>query len=757
MNNRRKQTLENLTRILGDIVTSSEDDFMNLGMNLQEVQLMSSAQRQKISAIMGMFKSSQNEGLMPQIMACVEDSRVELKDAEQSALTLCDNLAATLGVMAKIDKISEKLERSGMLLHVIGINTGIECSRTSQIESSFKVVASDTINLAEQIHKATNILLDRSSHVQKEQKRTHKEALHSIADLNAYTDSSNTATEVALQKVKELVDYSIAMVDKAEQMSVNITSAISQVVIGIQFHDNLRQRIEHVNDSLLENLDLSTTDEERTCENYLTLELQQAQLRSLVDELEELFVKQSGNLDEIVKDISSLETNLALMGNEQGGQQDDAFAVLLQGIGSLEEVSGKSRVIGVAISESFSREGQLVEQMQTAIKTTFAIANHVKINALNAIIKAAKFGPAGMALEVLAQGMVDVSKQTRTLVNDFNSLLDRLQELSHDQSEHHEHSQQSEQVKSEELQAIFTRVRADLKNSQADCHNLTENLAVQIKDLIFIQKLKKVIAAQAEELDRYLHTVHPPDQQQLEQLRKSFGAHLAARYTMEEERVVHRALGLPLVAAVAAADDALFFDDLATPNPTSSQPAGEIDLFDDAAKPVDANDDVELWSDPPAPASSAGVELFDSPAAPQETDADEIELWDSGPVEDPASGPDDSAAAEVELWGAPAADAGMEESTEDSVELWGMPAQDGAPDDEKNTKAEAPTTNIELWGDEPATPATELQGASVDVELWDQASTEEAATNEDMDTQEKNTQEKSKTAAENFGDNVELF
>lgn len=630
--------LNTLVKALEQVVQNTEDDFMSLGLELQKVQLQSSAQRQKISAAMGLFQAEGEAGLMQQISAYVEQSQQDTSAAQATATALCDDLVGMLRVMQQIDKDSHALEKAGLFLHVIGINTGIECSRYSQIESTFKVVAGDTINLAEQIRKATAILLEKSQQAGSEQKRTLQEARKNIESLEELAQNGKQATEVALSKVSELINYSISMVNEAEQMAQAISGEISKVVMGIQFHDNLRQRIEHVNEALQESAVLTAdSDEELVCNTYLAVELQKAQLDTLVRELEQLYLTQSQALENIIQEVRGLEIRLARMADEQDSDRgaENPVAVLLQGIGALEELNRDSLTLGEKISVSGQRAAQIVNEMNEAIQTTFAIANSVKINALNAIIKAAKFGRAGMALQVLAQGMVTTSQNTRNLVGDFTEQIEQLRQLSSCEDHRLQLSPASD-FNSQQLQQVFQNFRSELQSSQGTCRELAASLTKQKQDLVFIARLKDAIAAYAEQLSQYAADIKPENQQLLNKLRANFGEQHATRYTMHEERAIHqqiRQIAAPAAAAAVASDDIDLWGD----EPTTAEPAAaaapEIDLWDDEAAteaPAGESDDVELWGDAPSPAASAG---------------EEIELWGEAPVEQPPSS-DGS----IELW-----------------------------------------------------------------------------------------------------------
>ena len=663
-------SLAALVSSLGQIVSGSEEDFLALGMNLQKVQMMSSAQRQKIAATMGLFKADGDKGILAQITSYVQRSQCETDTAQQTAASLCADLAGMIRLMDAIEQRTQALERAGLFLHVIGINTGIECARYGQMEAMFKVVSQDTILLAAQIRQATEKLLEQTAKAKTEQGKTLQGARHSIESLQKLARQSKQTTDSALGKVAELIEYSISMVNEVEKMSVNITGEINRVVMGIQFHDNLRQRIEHVNDALLETEGLAfDAAEEDHCNAYLSVVLQKAQLDQLVGELEALYHTQAGALANIVESASSLETRLGKVASEQSKSQssDNPVVVLLAGISALQHLNEESMTLGREIVASSERAEQIANEMHAAIENTFIIANHVKINALNAIIKAAKFGRIGESLQVLAQGMVEVSKDTRQMVTIFNGQIEELNQLV--KNETTARAAQSDKAGADEFDAqqveqVFHRFRDELVSSKHDCQNLTQSLAREQQHLVFIARLKDALAQHAEQLGHYAETIRPENEELLERLRQSFGKQLAERYTMNEEREIHNQLHLVKKSSsqpaqsgsqglgqdsAAAASVELFSDPPTAAAPAEeepelwgmpqSAPTGDVELFSDPQPAIAASPhaEPELWGMPQS-APTGDIELFDSPAA----GSDNVELWDESVAPAPVIDLDDA-------------------------------------------------------------------------------------------------------------------
>ncbi|MFO7766025.1 MAG: hypothetical protein R6V33_06305 [Pelovirga sp.] len=647
--NSAEHSLAHVCEALTDVVSCSEDDFIALGMNLQQVQMKSSASRNNIAGVMALFQGEGDSDVLQQITEYVQRSQEQTASAQQTAADLCERLAKMVALIDTLSRKSEALERSGLFLRVIGLNTGIECSRYSQLEAIFKVVARETIDLSERVRTVTGLLLDKASTSRQEQTRTLDQARGSISDLEQLAAGTRNITRTALEKVGQLIDYSVAMVNKAEQTAVSVTTEINRVVVGIQFHDNLRQRIEHITAALLETAEPAADDidQNRLCHIYLSMDLQKSQLDNLIDELDELYTTQSRALGNIIDEVAALETRLQEIaaGQSLSHSVDNPLTALQQGITALQGLNNDSTRLGTNIRASAARAEQIADDMQQAIQETFSLTIHIKMNALNAIIKAAKSGHYGMALQVLAQSMVDVSNDTRGLADAFEELIAELQQLARGEDDGDQSQVDmpgaAQEFDSERMQQVFTDFHTQLHKVRNECAELAQGLSRELQKLRFIPDLKTALQQATDLLTEQMEALPELDQDLLAEQRKDFGGDIHARYTMEKERSIHNRIrqGGTIVAAGTAAGG----DDELSAAPAA--PEAQIDLWGDdpqedqpstnAETDTAAADNIDLW-ETEAPSATNTVDLWDAPEAPVDhvdtSSDDSIAIWDEAPA-----------------------------------------------------------------------------------------------------------------------------
>ena len=537
-------TLSSLIHSLTELVHRAEDDFLALGGNLQQVQLQSARQHQQITESLNIFENQQNSGALQRVSAFVADCRRSTRIAQDRAVSQRDNLAGMMSLVERIAGQSDSLDRVGLFLHVIGVNAGIECARSQRMEAMFKVVSKDTMALAGQIRQSTAVLTENAASAGLEQKLTLAEAQKNIESLNELGQRSEETTLTAFEQVRELIEQALVMANQAEQTAANIAGQVNNVVIGVQFHDNLRQRIEHIAEALLEGApESSESAEERSGREYLLIELQKAQLDQLTEDLGRLYTTQTQALETIIAEIADLEQSLERMTEQQlaKGTQHGPLSALRHGLAVMAKLNEDSRLLGESIGNSAQRAGSIAETIQGAIESTIALATHVKINALNAIIKAAKFGREGLSLQVLAQGMVGAAKDAHEVIDVFYEILGRLDSLAQATGESGAAGDDPEAGQPEQffLEQAVNDFNARLSAVRSECGQLTERLQRELHALTFIRRLKEMFAEHGNLIAAHAEAVHPGDNELVERLRQQFGRQLEERYTMEQERSVH--------------------------------------------------------------------------------------------------------------------------------------------------------------------------------------------------------------------------
>lgn len=550
----KNSPLPELAEQLKKLAEGSEEDFLSLGDNLLRIQQESTDLYKRTAGSIELFHAAEGGGVLGRLEDDAEFCRLECESAMQETSSLAGTIAAVMRIMDAIDKQGQELRQFGMHLRVIGVNTGIECARYPEIQAVFQVVSEETISVSKQIITITESLAEQVELVRDARQQTMTSTQQNLADLAEEIRRAEQASATALQQVALLIDRFLHTAEQASATAARITDDIHQVVMGIQFHDNLRQRIEHINHALADIEALLTgtfagaaaDKKEKICRAYLAARLQRTQLENLCADLDMLFDSQSVALGNVVQGVQSLIRSLAEMsGGQSGSGADDApWQALVDSMAMLEQSRDRSRVIAGQVQQTAGEAGKAAQQIRQAIEDTFSLANQTRLVALNSTIKAEKLGSKGKALQVLAQRMASVSSEVTRLIPDFQAHLQEIVGLVSQKNPGLPQSQQPGRSRfdSQSMQRIFKQFSTEAALIRECGSELARSLASELQKLCFIKEIIRELQARADDLSIFVESLGPVDATLLRKIQPSWGEPLEARYTMGREREIHHQL-----------------------------------------------------------------------------------------------------------------------------------------------------------------------------------------------------------------------
>ncbi|MEW6520350.1 MAG: methyl-accepting chemotaxis protein [Thermodesulfobacteriota bacterium] len=596
----KNSPLPKLAEQLKNLAEGSEEDFLSLGDNLLRIQQESTDLYKRTAGSIELFHAAEGGGVLGRLEDDAEFCRLECESAMQETSSLAGTIAAVMRIMDAIDKQGQELRQFGMHLRVIGVNTGIECARYPEIQAVFQMVSEETISVSKQIITITESLAEQVELVRDARQQTMTSTQQNLADLAEEIRRAEQASATALQQVALLIERSLHTVKQASATAARITDDIHQVVMGIQFHDNLRQRIEHINHALADIEALLTgtfagaaaDKKEKICRAYLAARLQRTQLENLCTDLDMLFDSQSVALGNVVQGVQSLIRSLAEMsGGQSGSGADDAsWQALVDSMAMLEQSRDRSRVIAGQVQQTAGEAGKAAQQIRQAIEATFSLANQTRLVALNSTIKAEKLGSKGKALQVLAQGMASVSREVIRLIPGFQAHLQEIVGLITQKNPVLQTQQPGRsRFDNQSMQRIFKQFATEAALIRECGGELARSLARELGKLCFIKEIIRELRARADDLSAFVESLGPVDATLLRKIQPSWGEPLKARYTMGREREIHH----QLTALSSADEDA--------PHP-ACHPDAAVVLFADGFAGLQAVDEPALAEELQEPA-----------------------------------------------------------------------------------------------------------------------------------------------------------
>ena len=475
------------------------------------------------------------------------------------------NLDAIAEVGSRLTASIRDFTRLVKHLTMLGIATRIESARLGSHGLGFSTLADDVEKLAGKIASASEAISRRALELTSQ---CHEAAL-SLVDMDkARKACSLTAVDLLqadLDALDSLTKSSRQTAAEIAEEASGMVQSVSSAVHSMQFHDIIRQQLEHVAEAAQEAKAMAVEGpltqgghdardwEELAGWMRSVLVLQCSQLGNAKDRFAEAMQSLGASLRDISVRVQSMAAQAGSVANQESGQG----GVLGQIESEVREISQSLRdysSLQLRMSGVMNQVGNSIKDMSSSVSEIEEVGSEIELIALNASVKAAHTGEEGKALGVLASAIqklsVDARGQTDTIMEllasvDSSSLtLTGLEQGETDSSVFEEAvadlDNEVANLKSlgERSAVSASRVQNLASQLSEEIGNTVESLEFQKKLLSSMAEAEKVLREMVQELDAALPAGTPMSESP--RLRE-----MLARYTMDAERLVHEnAMGI---------------------------------------------------------------------------------------------------------------------------------------------------------------------------------------------------------------------
>ncbi len=567
-------TLAGMADELHHLASSTEGEFLSIGARLHDFYaragVISNLSSEVVEQVVGEEVYTSIGGLA----TLIDQMRDYLDEAERDAVKDCD---AMVNVLNLLDEVSEPLggfKKINKVLRMLGISTKIESARLGTSAAGFDTLAEDVANLSVQVLAKSETILSQKEQLSSTIRETLVKVEKIKAEQRIHVLEILAKTRESLVSLREINSRCTDLASVVAAVSAEVSSSISEVVTSMQFHDIVRQQIEHVQTALdelririataLDGQSAMRVGQDLVVETGDICELQSAQLRQASDDIRIA-------VSSIIENLSSIaikESHTSAKTRDMAGVADQA------GSSFFSEMEHGLERVAVSLTDNVEANRNISHAMATVAGTVGEIVSFVgdiehigeeiELIAMNAQIKAARTGEEGAALGVLAEAIqrlsVEAQQQTGTVSKTLRSVTDTTEQLfrvGHEDSEALEHEVV---VMVDELHTLLQTLRhlnETLIARVADLEREVNSLSVDIESTIssitvhesMVFGLSKVI----KELDLLVDETSalvPADtvKGRTERLKE-----LATRYTMHSERKVHAGIAMAGTAGLAVA------------------------------------------------------------------------------------------------------------------------------------------------------------------------------------------------------------
>lgn len=619
-----------------------ESDFIRIGTQLQAVYGDAGQLTQRARESVRLIRGENQEGLLFKMQGVVAASHAEL---EQCRNDISEKTAQISSIRDRLESLATTfplIDNIGRHLRMVAVNIGIESVRSNQSAALFSVLADEIVRLSEKMKSIS----DGSFHVlktaQDAQRSLYQEIAHRLNTIDRMEENARKIVADATGEIEKLMASTLQIAETASLSARQISHQVGKIVMAVQFHDSMSQRVDHITTALVDADEVLIEDDpEKLRHAHSIVSLQSAQLKDIISEIGQIYETAGQSFEEILGELDRLVDKLSELSAASEPTSDrqerfDSFENLRVSLEGLNSVLQKGQALMDPVRHAASRASETANQISGLVKDIHGIGFSTHLMALNAVVKAAHLGKEGSVLEVLAQEVKQCSDRSTGMMANTDDLIDRITTAAERLGI--QSTSDPIDISLDDAMGEMTRTYDECMTTASECgrqadairHAITETMAA----LDFLPRLAETFSRSRDQLEaiaQELTAIAPQDHQMSQSEIDAF----ISRYTMEKEREIHAAA---LSGSIAPSDQNSVPEDLPSHSDQpalsvtaapDSDPGQTVELFtDDATQPKTASDADPLPE--PSDASWDNVELFDMDGASPETATDPDSVPEDG-------------------------------------------------------------------------------------------------------------------------------
>lgn len=565
--------LHSLCRSLTETCERAEPRFMALGEDLQAIYSGMASVTGRIQGSLETFGANSEHSPLQEIQALSQSSFRKMQSGQERIAEKLRQVESMESSLKDLLRGCPEMERIALLLRMVSMNMGIESARIRGAAELFQVVSEDVNQLSremsDQVTRSQQDLMTSRS-AQDEARRGITSGLEDLKTLGA---EAKTAVDQAAEESGRIVELSLETLREADRRSSAVSREVGEVVVSLQFHDSMSQRVGHVIEALEDARDLCSRGGNGNGSQHTgvswgsihtILRIQGAQLERVAREIHATHGTQKQALAGIEEAVQGLEHMLQDLVNTEcrGGDHENPFEGLRSTLQGLKTLLDQGHSLSGHMEEAAEDASQTAARVQECVEGISRVTYRLRIIALNAIVKAAHLDGGGSTLEVLSQEIQRMADVAGTLVDRMNQALkglltgaDDLREGSGDTDSRAAGSfQRNMDAGMDAVARAWTAFQEESKQALDQSSYLRVRLRDMQEQLDFLPQLAERFLGQRAELQDAEEALAPWSETETGH-GEDHAARLAERYTMEMERDTHQEILLGATSAPGVEGD----------------------------------------------------------------------------------------------------------------------------------------------------------------------------------------------------------
>ncbi len=543
-----------LIRSLEGVMEKVEPQFLRIGMELQS--LYADAEHLSdltVNAAKSIGCADGCESFLSSIDRLAKHSLADLQGYRCKISTSLMNVGLSLEHLGRLCRICSVIEKTGMSLNVIGLNIAAESSRSPDAGVMFGSFTGEIRQLSRKISGISRNILEDAGTTRKGQMAANAEILKGLETFGVLYSSAQRVVQKAIREIYSIMELSMKVLDISNAHSREISRQVGEVVVALQFHDIARQKIEH--------MVMAMRDAEMICKGEMDgdspasafarahkiLLLQTVQMKEVISEIRgsheksDLAFRGLGrHVDHLVSDISVFETR-----HRAESRIEERIRALKNGLEQLGDLLTQGKGLEKQIKNTAEQVTNTASQLSEHIDQVRGISMDLHLKALNAVVKSARLSDEGQVLEILAQEVSSLSRQSDKFVSDVVEILQALVSLSLELDLDSFETPQSEETGTlsveegiREITGNYGQFKMDTSAAAEGAENLRTAVMNTGASLGFLSELAEDLEDYLEQLEELAEKLQPWNIH-AENIETDKLDQVARRYTMKSERQLH--------------------------------------------------------------------------------------------------------------------------------------------------------------------------------------------------------------------------